>query len=192
MTRESHVWLALLHHWWAWNHPTIHRALCEALVQVCVVPIEEALLRNAKNGLCPANLRELAAPRFLRRDPSHLTRLFGKKATQLRIEYLIGFATVLNASISDLIPDTALVIAEAALCLNERPSFSEDDALRYAQYRLFSGNCLGDFPNKKALNRIVAIAGSSAPSENAVLQKVLQVAEAIGPTLGRIDRELNR
>lgn len=184
--------LALTHHWWAWNHPAIHKAMAMALVQACAGPIEETFSRNSEKGLQPMDFRELASTQFLRRDPDHLKRLLKDGGNQLSMQCLLGLATSLRNPLSSLLPQEAVVVADIALFLERRPVFSPDEALRYAQYRMHTDAANGHFPDRDALAKVAAVAKKSAPTEDAVLEKVLKVARMIGPILERIDAELTR
>lgn len=172
---------ALSHSWWTWEHPAIRAALRQAFMAHWVPVVEQAFMRNRKQGHGPTDWAELVGWSQIRQDQRNI-----EKKAEGRYGcsegFMLGLSTALKLPLSELYPTTEEYLQRATLALlkgrGDKASVTE-----YIQFRLTKE----DGPTESNGH------GRAPPGRErcvASLASVHQVAAALEPILAEIDGNL--
>lgn len=186
--KEPQLEYAMVHHWWAWNHPRIHELLAVAIISA-VGPMASATLKsNRSRRMSPLSIEDLSSWKYLRRHSSHTGRVLtgGNLAT---IQFLLGISTALNLPLNKVIPDEWSIVAAMTAELCERV-IPEADAQLYARYRCLLGGSASVHLDANAVRQAQELSGNSSTAERNAEERILAVARSLTPHLVAIDTEI--
>ncbi len=172
--------LALTQLWWCWDTPRIRRALAASLLEHWLPQAKSALKRNAQRRLQPATWWAL---KELRRNPRNVRRVIeGNSATTAG--FLLGIATILRLNVRRLYPELLAWVSRAARHLCGRQMAASDCAV-YAEFVIARPPCGRSWFPTETECRLRALSPE-------IREKVLRVAQQLGPVLQQSDRSLRQ
>lgn len=168
------VRIALSTPWWSWDDGLVRKALWASVLTRLRRQGAERLKANGAAGRAPSEWRDIE---FLRREPRTHKRVLGGE-TNLCVELLLGYASVLGLDVRDCFPDSHTWIAEAAAYLSRYapgcgPPVSVEQAAVYVRHavplvnsRPRTGACIEDYVEQLAVpdrQVVLAVVGAIAP-----------------------------
>lgn len=178
--------LALTRPWWVWKAPAVRKALAVVHLTHWLPVVRRALEENRRCGRSPTAWKELGDPLFLDRDPRNLARwqsgMYG-----LTYQDLLGLATSLKLSVSDLLPTTRVWIARTTEYLCQH-TVTAEAADAYAVFRLSQpAAAVNPDLDQAALQAVAAALPGAVRRLAEAREVVLKTAAALGNVLAGLE-----